>query len=74
VLSTITENIIYTATYEKNGYTILYKIDGVAYATEQHQFGDTISLREKPTKQGYTFSGWNRTLPATMPAENLTIL
>ena len=73
-LSTVTGNIIYTATYEKNGYTITYKVDGEIYATENHQFWDSISLRAKPTKQGYTFSGRSRSLPATMPAENLTIV
>ncbi len=53
-------------------YTLTYQLDGEEYKTYQLAEGDPITPEPAPTKEGYTFSGWS-TIPATMPAENLTI-
>ena len=34
--------------------------------------GETITPEEEPTKEGYTFSGWNE-IPETMPAHNVIV-
>ncbi|MBQ7073881.1 InlB B-repeat-containing protein [bacterium] len=73
VLGTVTQDRTYTAVYQIQNYTITYKVDGKIYATEQHTYGENITLKPEPTKEGYTFSHWNRNLPATMPDEDITI-
>ncbi|MBR4634456.1 InlB B-repeat-containing protein [bacterium] len=32
-----------------------------------------MTTPENPTKAGYTFAGWDKTIPTTMPAEDMTI-
>jgi len=55
-----------------NEYTLTYTVDGEVYKTADLVAGTTITPEEAPTKEGYTFSGWSE-IPATMPAEDLTI-
>ena len=55
-----------------NNYTITYKVDGVDFAVDTLAYGNEIVLREYPTKEGHTFSGWSEA-PATMPAEDVII-
>jgi uncharacterized repeat protein (TIGR02543 family) len=52
-------------------YTITYMVDGQVYKTEKLKAGQAITA-ETPTRDGYTFSGWNG-LPATMPAKDITV-
>lgn len=54
----------YTITFDSNGGSA---VDSVTYA-----FGATIDNLPVPTRSGYQFEGWG-TVPATMPAENLTL-
>jgi uncharacterized repeat protein (TIGR02543 family) len=35
--------------------------------------GDVTPLPADPKKTGYTFAGWDKTIPAKMPAEDMTI-
>jgi archaellum component FlaG (FlaF/FlaG flagellin family) len=55
-----------------NNYTVTYIVDGEVYATETVAYGSEIVLRDEPTKEGHTVSGWSEA-PATMPAEDVTI-
>ena len=59
-------------TFSVNTYTVTYKIDGETYATDSIAYGSEIVLRDEPTKDGYTFSGWSEA-PETMPAEDIII-
>ncbi len=53
-------------------YTLTYKVDGEVYKTYDLLEGAVITPEPAPTKEGYDFSGWS-TIPATMPAEDVTI-
>ena len=46
---------------------------GGTYATQIVQAGETAKTPAEPTREGYTFIGWDKAIPATMPAENITI-
>ncbi len=53
-------------------YTLTYMVDGEVYKTYNLLEGAIITPEPAPTKEGYDFSGWS-TIPATMPAKDLTI-
>ena len=55
----------YTLTFDTNG--------GSAIAPITQDYGTAITAPADPTKTGYTFAGWTPAIPATMPAENMTI-
>lgn len=53
--------------------TYAYGALGGIYAKQIVQAGETAKTPAEPTREGYTFIGWNKAIPATMPAENITI-
>ena len=55
--------------------TVTYKYGklGGTYATQIVQAGEAAIRPDDPTREGYTFIGWDKAIPATMPAENITI-
>ena len=55
-----------------NTFKVTYYVDGEEYATENHVFGETLTLIAAPEKEGYTFSGWSE-IPETMPANDIEI-
>ena len=57
--------------YDRNYYLMNFNLDG-GYGVEPiyARYGTTISAVGTPTKPGYTFGGWDKTIPATMPAGN----
>ena len=71
---TETGNKAYWAKWTINQYTITFDTAGGSeIAPITQDYGTTITAPEAPTKSGYTFMGWSPALPATMPAENLTL-
>lgn len=58
--------------YDRNYYMMSFNLDG-GYGVEPiyARFGASVKV-ENPTKPGYTFSGWEPTVPTTVPAENTT--
>ena len=64
----------YWAKWEINQYTITFDTNGgSAVAPITQDYGTTITAPADPTREGYTFIGWDKAIPATMPAENMTI-
>ena len=53
--------------------TYAYGALGGTYATQIVQTGETAIRPDDPIRGGYTFIGWDKEIPATMPAENITI-
>ena len=73
-ISDVTGNVTYTAQFSSTAksYTITYKVDGEIYKTESVSYGNSITLPDAPTREGYTFSGWQSDY-TTMPAQNIEI-
>ena len=58
--------------YELNTYELKYLVDGTVFYEDTLYYGEEIVPVENPSKVGYTFNGWDKEIPATMPAENIT--
>ena len=68
------ENMNITASWDVNEYTITFDTNGgSAVSAITQDYGTSIAAPANPTRTGYTFAGWNRTIPGTMPAGNMTI-
>ena len=68
------ENITVKAQWEINQYTITFDTNGGSeIAPITQDYGTEITVPDNPTRKGYTFKGWDKEIPETMPAENLTI-
>ena len=68
------ENMTITAQWEINQYTITFDTAGGSeIAPITQDYGTAIAAPANPTREGYTFIGWDKAIPTTMPAENMTI-
>ena len=74
------ENIVVTATWTINQYTITFDANGGTFAENNsstyaitRDYGSAVAAPGNPTRSGYTFNGWNATIPSTMPAGSQTI-
>ena len=68
------ENITVKAQWEINQYTITFDTNGGSeIAPITQDYGTEITAPDKPTRKGYTFKGWDKEIPETMPAENITV-
>ena len=65
-------DVTVTGSFTANSYTLTYVLDGETFKTEEVVYGTTIITPEAPTKEGYTFGGWEN-VPETMPANDVTI-
>ncbi len=69
-----TDDITLYAVWTANSYTITYDTEGGSeVASITKNYGETITAPENPTKEGHSFAGWDKTIPETMPADDLTI-
>ena len=69
-----TGNKEYWAKWEINQYTITFDTNGGSeIAPITQDYGTEITAPDNPTRKGYTFKGWDKKIPETMPAENITI-
>ncbi|MBQ8100078.1 MAG: InlB B-repeat-containing protein, partial [Paludibacteraceae bacterium] len=70
----VTGDQTYTALYSQRAreYDVIYMVDGAEYKRVQVAYGTAIPQEAAPEKKGHTFSGWSE-LPATMPAQDITV-
>lgn len=61
--------------YTRNSYLLTYKdsLSAGVYASQIYKYRAAVTAIAAPTKTGYTFTGWSPAVPATMPAEALTV-
>ena len=60
--------------WNTNKYTITFDTAGGSeIAPITQDYGTVITAPEAPTREGYTFIGWDMEIPTTMPAENITL-
>ena len=68
------ENMTIKAQWQINQYTITFDTDGgTEVAPITQNYNTSIAKPSNPMKEGYTFIGWDKEIPSTMPAENMTI-
>ena len=64
----------FTATWQINQYTITFDSNGGSDVDPIKQdYNTAVTAPAAPTKTGYTFTGWTPELPATIPAEDMTV-
>ena len=64
-------DVTYRAQWNVNKYTLTFDSNGgtdVAAITQD--YGTEVTAPAAPTREGYTFLGWDKDVPSTMPAEN----
>ena len=67
-------NKTYYAKWNVNQYTISFDTSGgSAVSSITQDYGSTVVKPLDPTKEGYTFTGWEPEIPDTMPAYDMTI-
>ena len=60
--------------WNTNKYTITFDTNGGSeIAPITQDYGTNITAPADPTREGYTFIGWDKAIPETMPAENITL-
>ena len=60
--------------WNTNKYTITFDTAGGSeIAPITQDYGTAITAPADPTREGYTFIGWDKAIPTTMPAENITL-
>ena len=60
--------------WNTNQYTITFDTNGGSeIAPITQDYGTNITAPADPTREGYTFIGWDKEIPTTMPAENITL-
>ena len=71
---TVTADITVKVLWENVRYTIIFDTNGGSeIAPVTQDYGTQITAPADPTREGYTFMGWDKEIPMTMPAENITI-
>ena len=71
------DNVVIEGTFAINQYNVTYKVDGKEVGTDVYDFNSDVVIRDVPTKEGYTFSGWKignaDAKNFKMPADNVVI-
>jgi uncharacterized repeat protein (TIGR02543 family) len=66
------ENIVIKALYKAYQYQLTI-IKDTKTDIEFYDFGEEVATPTEPTKEGYTFAGWDVEYPAVMPDSNVVV-
>ena len=62
------------AVWTINSYTLTFDTDGGSeLAPRTGIYGALVVLPDAPTKDGFVFDGWDKEIPSTVPAVNMTV-
>ena len=68
------KDVTITAQWKINKYTITFVLgNGEENVVSKHDYGTAITAPGSPVREGYTFDGWDKTVPEAVPAEDVTI-
>ncbi|MCF7931716.1 MAG: leucine-rich repeat protein [Acholeplasmataceae bacterium] len=68
------EDVFLTALWQINQYTIDFNSNGGSAIQPITQYYETtVMAPEDPIREGYTFMGWNQSVPEVMPAEDVEL-
>jgi uncharacterized repeat protein (TIGR02543 family) len=68
------ENITVYAFWKINKYNIsFFTYENILVTSITEDYGTNIIIPDEPTREGYTFNGWDANVPTIMPSENLTL-
>ncbi len=83
------EDAVYTAKWTAKQYTVTFDLDGGEWTETagevwkknentgnyeaEFEYNAPVTAPKNPTRDGYTFAGWSRTIPSNMLAENVEI-
>ena len=64
--------LVFTALFTVNQYTVTFTIPSEEWTKEfTLDYGAAITIPDVPQKPGYTFAGWDKPVPETMPDADL---
>lgn len=69
----VTRDSALTANFALKEYTITYMDGNTELDVDTFAFGADVTAIADPEKECKEFAGWNETLPATMPANNIVL-
>ena len=70
----VEDKVVLYGTYNINSYTLRFVFgNGQSDVVSTLEYQAEITAPDDPTREGYDFVGWDKEIPATMPAEDLTI-
>ena len=69
----VTKDSTFVATFTTNEYTITYMDGNTQLHVETLAYGANVPAYADPEKECFEFIGWNETIPATMPANNVVL-
>lgn len=68
------QNLTLKANWIVNQYSIIFNSNGgSAVPAITQDYGTLVNVPANPTREGYSFSGWDKQIPVTMPAEDMVI-
>ena len=66
------KDITIEALYKENSYQLTV-ITGEETVVKYYQFGEEVEKPTEPTREGYTFVGWDAEYPTVMPNKNVVV-
>ncbi|MBO7608423.1 MAG: InlB B-repeat-containing protein [Paludibacteraceae bacterium] len=67
------EDVMVRGHYSPLSYPFVVVVDGDTLVSKDYLFGESVEVPASPQKEGYSFVGWNDSVPTYMPAQPLRL-